>query len=773
CSDLIALGERLKANAKAASATSRPSVPEPTRTLPAAEKSILLRSSRLHGSIFPPWDSAPDPSTLLDRRPDSDTYVDPFPFSLSEEQRASFAGWRRPAQIFPPFMSATGDIDLVQDLATDCSVVASLCAAARHLGPTKDSLLASLVYPFNHEAMRPEVSKNGKYVFRLHFNGCWRQVVIDDRLPKAYLKIRGGYDFPGSNSATDLYAFTGWIPEQIFLQSDDIELDEMWDRIKAAYDDANAILTLGTGKLSPEEEEAIGLVREHDYAILDVKREASNRLFLVKNPWCDSLVWTGVGSSATLSVHSAGSPPHGTTTNMFWMPFEDVFQHFDSLYMNWNPAVCPGKTEELVFTHNPQYSLLSHSDSPVWVLLSRHWQDGELNIMRLQKMERDADHDDSLASVSKQLGFMSLALFATTPPGSRIPLADGHRCLYQGPFVDSPNTLMRLTPTPGTAQTVVVAQSELPLPIYSFTISFFSKSPLVVSPAAEALPHQIAVPGAWTWRTAGGSAAHASYLSNPQFALELIRATPLTLVLSTDVRDLPVHVALLYSGGGQRVTTVAGRDLLGSSVEYSRGRTFASIASVDAGTYTVVASTFEPGQTGKFSLRICAAVPISLKPVLADAAGRLRTPTPSPAVFGDGEQRLRARINVIRLTRASVLARASIAPSSSAIRVALELGTGPHRIVLAVSNDGEFADASLGLRTAEADLDPGADRFRNAGRGLWLVVEQIGGSSANASTSSSTSSLQRSSRQQGVHVEVLSDGVVHLGAWENVEADDY
>jgi calpain-7 len=99
------------------------------------------------------------------------------------------------------------------------------------------------MYPFDHDSARPGMSKNGKYVFRMHFNGCWRQVVIDDRLPssmtdrtlfvvdkrnprlvwpalveKAYLKIRGGYDFPGSNSGTDLFALTGWIPEQIFLQ---------------------------------------------------------------------------------------------------------------------------------------------------------------------------------------------------------------------------------------------------------------------------------------------------------------------------------------------------------------------------------------------------------------------------------------------------------------------------------------------------------------------------------------------------------------------------
>lgn len=156
-------------------------------------------------------------------------------------------------------METRHDCDLVQDLTTDCSVVASLCAAMRILTGKQSvsyyvkmavaqnlissQVLSSMFYPFDRSNNVPKLSDSGKYILRMYFNGCSRRVVIDDRLPdsltdrtlfvvdrenpmliwpalleKAYLKVRGGYDFPGSNSGTDLWVLTGWIPDQIFLQ---------------------------------------------------------------------------------------------------------------------------------------------------------------------------------------------------------------------------------------------------------------------------------------------------------------------------------------------------------------------------------------------------------------------------------------------------------------------------------------------------------------------------------------------------------------------------
>lgn len=606
--------------------------------------------------------------------------------------------------------------------------------------------------------------------------------------------------------------------------SDDIELDQTWKRIKNAFEYGDVVVTLGTGRLSRQEEETLGLAGEHDYAVMDLKVQATGeRRMLLKNPWCDGLVWKGFGSTTTVDaeVYPPPSPtlsrpaqrsnsdvsapsPYAELTGTFWISIEDVVQNFESLYLNWNPSLftdrqdhhftwtLPSRAMQRSFAHNPQYSFTSPTSGAVWILLSRHFQDGELPIARSRHTRRPGDGG------SYSLGFMSIYLFDNAD-GHCVQLPD--RPAQQSPFVDSPQTLLRFEAQAGTAYTVVVAQEGLPLPKYPSTLSFFSRSPLTIRPATPPLKHYTELESAWTRRTAGGNARTVSFFHNPQFALVVPSPTPISLHIATDADDVPVHVDLVWSQGGRRVTALTVRDIVCSSGEYRRGCALAEIRrpqTVDVGTYTVVASTFEPGQLASFALRVGSDVPVQLRPVLSDAAGRLRSEL-DPVVFREGEsERQRAALSITRLTRASAVARSgtldtssgptassiaslpfslggsaaggsssSTAPAatqhdhhqsgtaspisiSCSVRVSFEYGSGPHARTAAVTTEGEFADASMGLRTGDVDLDP--DAARRAG-GLWLVVEQMG--------------VHREG--QGIQVDLLSDGRIGVGPWESVD----
>ena len=210
------------------------------------ERIIMLEGSKLHGALFPPW-------TPLDVTTEFEGHFqDDFDFRLSQAQIEEFDSWQTSAVITESARAMqSADVtegnrqirDLVQDLTTDCSVVASMCAITARTEQGFENLLADIFNPWDPATEGPGTSPNGKYIFRLYFNGCYRRVVVDDRLPvskserrlfvvdrsdytllwpalieKAYLKIRGGYDFPGSNSGTALWVLTGWIPEQLFIQ---------------------------------------------------------------------------------------------------------------------------------------------------------------------------------------------------------------------------------------------------------------------------------------------------------------------------------------------------------------------------------------------------------------------------------------------------------------------------------------------------------------------------------------------------------------------------
>ncbi|KAI9838547.1 MAG: hypothetical protein M1819_004856 [Sarea resinae] len=800
CQDLLEQAERIKesenwnardANRNNASSVQKLAQPGEDREIPVREQRILWESSKLNGFIFPPWKGTPEPNEFQLGDGESQ-FIDSPELGLSVKQTEIFDGWRRPREALPP-RGVPANVEVAKDGPTMVS---------HHNIDVVQDVISSIVYPYDQNQSRPLVSANGKYIFRLYFNGCFRKVAIDDRLPtsktsralhvvdrnnpsllwpalmeKAYLKVRGGYDFPGSNSGTDLWVLTGWIPEQVFLRSDDTAPCQVWRRVFNAFSFGDVLLTMGTGKMTQREEKHLGLAGEHDYAVLDMKEVGEYKLALVKNPWSEGTVWKGpsffggaLGNNEKLRTwtdelrDALPSAKEDLAPGTFWMDFDSVLQHFDSLYLNWNPGLFTHR-QDIHFTwdlsidlsppgcfcRNPQYMITNKKGGVVWLLLSRHFKSSD-------GKHQPSREDPSDTSKSKP-GFISL--YAFDRGGQHVPLSDG--ALLRGPYVDSPQTLMRLYMPPQASYTIVVAEQSLKQTAYNFTLSAFSRSLLTIAPPLKKYDHHTTHQSEWTSSTAGGNAGSSSHVINPQFSIHLSAPSDLGILIETLEPDLAVNVKLVWSNGGKRVASLLSRDIVGQSGDYRLGCAYAEIPRVDAGTYTIVCSTFEPGQLGNFSLHVSSAGPSVVKPIPAEDAGRLHVAV-APAVFQPGWNRLVAPLSLQRITRLKIVAwhdaAASVADdvrdgatasgsnvtTRTALKVGVEQGQGPDKRVLVVSAAGEFEDTPMGVRTADVDLVP---QMQQHG-GLWLVLERLAGSSSGVAR---------------VRVDVLAESGLQIGAW--------
>ncbi|PGH16043.1 hypothetical protein AJ79_02023 [Helicocarpus griseus UAMH5409] len=783
-----------RSGSSSSSAGPRLREPVSTRNLSNREQIILLEDSKLNGSVFPPWSDVPDPREF-ELEEDGEPFTDYCDLPLSELQREIFDGWKRPSEVLSELsagyeshesmMGNRHPIDLVQDVTTDCSVVASLCAASSQVERGYSKCSAIKFFPSDKQTFSPRLSQSGKYMFRMHFNGCYRKVVVDDRLPssktsrflhvvdrnnpallwpalveKAYLKVRGGYDFPGSNSGTDLWILTGWIPEQIFLHDEDVITDQLWKRLFNAFNYGDVLVTVGTGTLTEREEKELGLVSVHDYAILDMKEHDGRRQLLVKNPWAAGSVWKGIGHSG-LPAKSEGEHEYDLESHRhsplspgtFWTDCDKLLQNFENLYLNWNPKLFSHRqdihfTWDLLssssvpgcFVGNPQFSVGSKEGGSVWLLLSRHFKTGDYIRSKSGLKDVSSENDD-------EPGFISIYVFKKD--GQRVFLSDG--ALRRGPYVDSPNTLMRFEMPPNTVYTVVAAEQSLRRSSHNFSLSGFSTAPLSISHATEKYVHARKLHAAWTTSTAGGNADSARYPTNPQFRIDIAEPCDIAVMLETENPELATHVKVVWSDG-KRISSVRTRDVAFDSGDYRRGCAMAEHSELTKGSYTVVCSTFASDQLGRFTLLINTTKACTVKPLPAEGAGRLSTIS-GLGKFPPGTDRILAPITASRLTKAKAIARhkgsmtggRSVAPSP--IFMTLELGQGPYKDILASSGEGNFSDAVTGIRIEDFDLQPGLEH----NGGLWLVVERVGGPGGQV--------------YDTVEVEILSEERVAIGEW--------
>ncbi|KAL3942386.1 MAG: hypothetical protein SGBAC_003418 [Bacillariaceae sp.] len=283
------------------------------------EKNILVTSSLIASGLFLPW-SDEDEHFLTSQSSARTTelFRDKELLKLSEKQKQHFTKWARPSEIIamrersgrrqqaPIMIQSISPYSIRQNYVTDCSFIASLCICAAYEGRFRRRLITSIIYPQNENGV-PVYNPAGKYTVKLWLNGVARRVIVDDLFPvdahgrllcsdtkttndrlelwvpiieKAYMKLCGGYDFPGSNSGVDLFSLTGWIPERIFFAENpskvrdfETEPERAWDRLYSANSFGDCLITVSaTPNMNEAHAKQMGLFIGHAYAVLDVKQ---------------------------------------------------------------------------------------------------------------------------------------------------------------------------------------------------------------------------------------------------------------------------------------------------------------------------------------------------------------------------------------------------------------------------------------------------------------------------------------------------------------------
>ncbi|THD23623.1 putative cytosolic ca2+-dependent cysteine protease calpain [Fasciola hepatica] len=610
----------------------------------AEELKVLRSTSNINGREYLPFLDSID---LRERFAFPKPYTDKDGLlTLSCKQKLQLDRWVRPSDYLerPQMIMAISCFSIRQTVVTDCSFVASMAIAAQYERRFKKRLITNIIYPHqqNGEAV---YNPCGMYMVRLNINGVSRKVVIDDYLPmgrngellcsyssnrnelwvslleKAYMKVMGGYDFPGSNSNIDLHALTGWIPERISIRSGSVHFnkDKEFRRLSNRFHRGHCLVTVATGPMPEEEANRAGLVPTHAYAMLDIREVEGKRLLLLKNPWShlrwrgnfsesDSRNWT---PSLEAQLNYDRSSAQSMDNGVFWIDYDSLCHYFDVFYVNWNPDLFQHTTcvhdswlagegpkkDSYSSANNPQYSLEVRStvETPIWILLTRHITD-------------KADFADNKEFIAVVV-YKNIETRKVYYPYDPEPYRDSVR-------INSPHCLVQLLQEAGTVNyTLVISQYEKSNTI-RYTLRVYSTAPFVLRKIIDPYKVEKQIASQWKGVNAAGCRNNPeTYENNPRFQINMPNNEPdnQLLIELRGPKDYAIGCELIkVSATNPNAPNLLDRKSTG---DYRRGYVVMEQSGLSGGVYNLIVSTYRPQQEGPFILSIKSLRQFSVKQI--------------------------------------------------------------------------------------------------------------------------------------------------------------
>ena len=324
------------------------------------------------------------------------------------------------------------------------------------------------------------------------------------------------------------------------------EPERAWDRLYSANSFGDCLITVSTTRdITEDQEEQLGLVTGHAYAVLSVfQSRDGTRLLQLKNPWA-SKGWKGRFSAQDRSSWSnhklrteIGYNPELAAKHddgIFWISWEDVLRYFRNIQLSWNPALFSHR----IVTHNiwpctqgpandtfnigenPQYIMVLSDEAvaknaTVWVMLSRH----------VTKQEQEgAEVDD----------FLTVHLLRNSEKRERMWYPHGRNTLVNGAYSNNPHVLVRYDVCkPEDKYISLVLSQHLKTHDLGYTLSCYCTEPFHLTEPQKDLPFVQALSGAWTKETAGGPVGNEDFFRNPMYTLTLREETTMQMRCSCE-----------------------------------------------------------------------------------------------------------------------------------------------------------------------------------------------------------------------------------------------
>ncbi|ORY79400.1 hypothetical protein BCR37DRAFT_86437 [Protomyces lactucae-debilis] len=569
-----------------------------SRVIPKKEKMLLLQSSKLEETVCPIWNVEHIERAMQC----TELFQTASSWSAGCIPGHELNDFRLTELIENPLLDST-DCNLYstfrQNILNDCSFVCALIVADQWSNRFRTKLLTANLYPRDKSGLC-QMSPLGKYMAKVWLHGSDRQVIIDDRLPvpnsgsvydllvfshaykdvawpvlleKIYHTIKG-CSFEGSNSASDLYLLTGWVPEEIHLRAVDFDRDGFWSPIFTAWKKGQVLITTGSARLSKDEEADFMLTSNHSYAIIGMREDLDGkRLLSLQDPWGSSTSQKG---------------------NTFEVDYAKVSLLFGALFLSWDPRLWRYRelyhirrdsgfhaAAPVCLYDDPQMVIANESAKSVEMLivLSRHGQGRKCHI--------------------------GMALFAN----------DGYRqwldqdSIASTDHLTSSDITLRCTIPPRMQYTLVIFQSWLDQgTLYSLAVHHNEETAAIQLLDAQNQHQRPAdsqvFEGAWIAATAGGNANHSSFVKNPQYIVTLSEHSDLHCALEAS-SDVNVQIDLVMLPRlCTRAANPQGKHAVTSGKAYQRMTNTLSAKGLPPGRYAVVCSTWRPGELSTFKLTV-------------------------------------------------------------------------------------------------------------------------------------------------------------------------